>query len=146
MYFSLIKRMTDIIKINSKFPIKMTIKEFKKWYFENKEAVQKLSSKYINHRIIITDDKNNEYKFIRRKEEVHIIPREKMKSKQQIIDDLERLKTLFKELEYMEDKLRHYGDLLILKGLDVEELGENEGTGTKRTAENKTEYVKYGPI
>ncbi len=121
--------MTDIIKINSKFPIKMTIKQFKLWYMDNKESVLKLSTKYINHRILIVDDKKNEYKYIRRGTEARIVPRERMKSKQQIIDDVERLKTLFNELEFMEDKLRHYGDLLVMKGIDVEEETDTRGRG-----------------
>lgn len=127
----------------------MTIKQFKLWYMDNKENVLKLSTKYINHRILIVDDKNNEYKYIRRGTEARIIPREKMKSKQQIIDDLEQLKTIFKELEFMEDKLRHYGDLLIMKGIDVEQPREHKEEQTDRNKdkrENKTEFVNFGPV
>lgn len=133
--------MADTIKISGRFTIKMSIDEFKKWYRENKESIHKLSSKYINHRIVIMEDKGNLYKYIRRKDEGLIVPRETLKSKRQMVDDIEKLKTLYNELEFMEDKLRHYNDLLVMKGIDVEQQSE-ESNGIKP----KNEYVNYGSI
>lgn len=131
------------LKLDGLFPIEMTINEFKKWYKENKEAIHKLDTRYVNHHIIIVDDKGNKYKYARTKDEGRIIPRESLKSRRQLTDDVEKLKTLYKQLEFMEDKLRDYGDLLVMKGLDVEEEQQTKELAEKST---KTEFVDFGPV
>lgn len=131
------------LKLDGMYPVEMKIDEFKKWYYANKEAIHKLDTRYINHHILIVDDEGNKYKYARSKDEGRIIPRESLKSRRQLTDEVERLKSLYRELEFMEDKLRHYGDLLVMKGIDI----ENEPDTSKPADKSgKTEFVDFGPV
>ncbi len=120
------------------YPATMPLEEFKNWVKANKEAILKTHSNYLNHHVLAVDENGNYYKIIRRGQQPIIVPRETMKTKRQMIDDIEQLKAMRKELDAMEEKLRHFGDLLVLKGIDVEQPNEKSAS--------KAEFINYGPV
>ena len=88
--------------------IKINLKDFDKWYTQNKQLVDKIPTKTFNIRFLIIDDNNRRYKLERRRGKM-IISRmnpDKCLTKHDILNRLGEFEAKIHELETLLDSVK----------------------------------------